>query len=293
VGEEAHLRGCVIARGVRVDRRAHILEGAVIGPLCSIGEEAKISPHVRVWPNKHIEAGAILNSNLIWGYTAHRNLFGQRGVAGLANVEIIPEFAVKLGAAFGSTLKLGSQVTVSRDQRPVSRMVSRSIMSGLMSVGVHIQDLQSTAIPVARSVVPVLGVAGGIHIRVDPQMFDRILIEFLDNKGINLSKADEKKIEGAFFKEDFRRASMSEIGNIVEVNQAIEIYSRCFEQQINAEAVNHSSAKVVIDYAYAVSGAVLPQLLTKISKPCSTSSVTWSKPCGPTSASKSPPMANC
>jgi mannose-1-phosphate guanylyltransferase / phosphomannomutase len=263
IGEEAHLRGCVIARGVRIDRRAHILEGAVVGPLCSIGEEAKISPHVRIWPNKHIEAGAILNSNLIWGYTAHRNLFGQRGVAGLANVEIIPEFAVKLGAAFGSTLKPGSQVTVSRDQRPVSRMVSRSIMSGLMSVGIHIQDLQSTAIPVARSVVPALKVAGGVHIRVDPRLSDRILIEFFDDKGINLSKTAEKKIEGAFFKEDFRRASMSEIGNIVEVNQAIEIYSRSFEQQINADAVNHSSAKVVIDYAYAVSGAVLPQLLAK------------------------------
>ncbi|WP_319633229.1 mannose-1-phosphate guanyltransferase [Romeriopsis navalis] len=263
VGDEAHLRGCVVARGVQVDRRAHVLEGAVVGPLCSIGEEARISPYVRVWPNKNIEAGAILNSNLIWGYTAHRNLFGQRGVAGLANVEIIPEFAVKLGAAFGSTLKPGAQVTVSRDQRPVSRMVSRSIMSGLMSVGIHIQDLESTAIPVARSVVPVLDVAGGIHIRVDPRRSNRILIEFFDEKGINLSKTAEKKIEGAFFKEDFRRAAMAEIGNIVEVNQAIEIYSRGFAKEINAEAVEHSSTKVVIDYAYAVSGAVLPQLLAK------------------------------
>jgi mannose-1-phosphate guanylyltransferase/phosphomannomutase len=263
IGEEAHLRGCVIARGVRIDRRAHVLEGAIVGPLCNIGEEAKISSHVRIWPNKHIEAGAILNSNLIWGYTAHRNLFGQRGVAGLANIEIIPEFAVKLGAAFGSTLVPGTQVTVSRDQRPVTRMVSRAIMAGLMSVGIHIQDLQATAIPVARSVVPVLGVAGGIHVRVDPYRSNQILIEFFDAHGINISKATEKKIEGAFFKEDFRRAPMPEIGNIVEVNQAIDIYSRGFEQQINTAAVQHSSAKVVIDYAYAVSGAVLPQLLAK------------------------------
>ncbi len=263
IGEEAHLRGCVIARGVRIDRRAHVLEGAVVGPLCSIGEEAKISPHVRIWPNKNIEAGATLNSNLIWGYTAHRNLFGQRGVAGLANVEIIPDFAVKLGAAYGSTLKPGSEVTISRDQRPISRMVTRSIMSGLMSVGIHIQDLESTAIPVARMVVPKLNVVGGIHVRVDPRKSDHILIEFLDTKGINISKAAEKKIEGAFFKEDFRRATMSEIGNIMVVYQAIDIYSRGFEQQINASAVQRSSSKVVIDYAYAVSGAVLPQLLAK------------------------------
>lgn len=263
IGEEAHLSGCIVARGVNVDRRVQLLEGSVIGPTCNIGEEAKVNSHVRVWPHKHIEAGAILNSNLIWGYTAHRNLFGQRGVAGLANVEIIPEFAVKLGAAYGSTLQSGMQVTVSRDQRPVSRMVSRSIIAGLMSVGIHVQDLKSTAIPVARSVLPVLDVAGGIHVRVDPRRSKQILIEFFDRKGINISKAAEKKIEGAFFKEDFRRATVPEIGNIVEVNQAIDIYNRGFAAQISGMALQDSNTKVVIDYAYAVAGAVLPQLLAR------------------------------
>ena len=140
IGEEAHLRACVIARGTRVDRRAHVLEGAAVGSLSSIGEEAQISPGVRVWPSKKVEPGAILNINLIWGQTAYRNLFGQRGVSGLANIDITPEFAVKLGAAYGSTLKSGSHVTVSRDQRTISRMVSRSLIAGLMSVGVNIQN---------------------------------------------------------------------------------------------------------------------------------------------------------
>ena len=263
IGDEVHLRACVIARGARIDRRSHVLEGAVVGPLSTVGEEALISPNVRVWPSKHVEAGATLNTNLIWGYTAHRNLFGQRGVSGLANVDIIPEFAVKLGAAYGSTLKVGSQVTVSRDQRTISRMVSRSMIAGLMSVGIDIQNLEATAIPVSRSVVPTLGVAGGLHIRIHPEKSDHILIEFFDRNGINVSKAIEKKIEGAFFKEDFRRAPIQEIGSVVAVNQATEIYSRGFERHLNIQAVQQSSSKVVIDYAYAVSGAVLPQLLAK------------------------------
>jgi mannose-1-phosphate guanylyltransferase/phosphomannomutase len=263
IGEEVHLRACVIARGARIDRRSHVLEGAVVGTLSAVGEEALISPNVRVWPSKSVEAGATLNTNLIWGYTAHRNLFGQRGVSGLANVDVIPEFAVKLGAAYGSTLKPGSQVTVSRDQRTISRMVSRSMIAGLMSVGIDIQNLEATAIPVSRSVVPTLGVAGGLHIRIHPDKSDHILIEFFDRNGINVSKAIEKKIEGAFFKEDFRRAPIQEIGGVVTVNQATEIYSRGFERHLNVQAVQHSSSKVVIDYAYAVSGAVLPQLLAK------------------------------
>jgi mannose-1-phosphate guanylyltransferase / phosphomannomutase len=263
LGDEVHLRACVIARGARIDRRAHVLEGAVVGPLSSVGEEAQISPNVRVWPSKSVEAGATLNSNLIWGYAAHRNLFGQRGVSGLANVDVIPEFAVKLGAAYGSTLKPGAQVTVSRDQRTISRMVSRSLIAGLMSVGINIINLEATAIPVARSVVPTVDVAGGIHVRVHPEKSDHILIEFFDHKGINLSKDAEKKIEGAFFKEDFRRAQISEIGNVSFMSQAIDIYSASFEKHMNVPAVKQSSSKVVIDYAYAVSGAVLPQLLAK------------------------------
>jgi len=61
IGEEASLRAC-IARGTRVDRRAQILEGAVVGSLSIVGEEAR-SPSV--WPSKQIESGATLNINLI------------------------------------------------------------------------------------------------------------------------------------------------------------------------------------------------------------------------------------
>ncbi|WAL60110.1 mannose-1-phosphate guanyltransferase [Thermocoleostomius sinensis] len=263
IGEEAHLRACVAARGTRIDRRANVLEGAIVGSLSTVGEEALVNPNVRVWPSKKIEPGATLNMNLIWGHAAHRNLFGLRGVSGLANVDITPEFAVRLGAAFGSTLKPGSQVTVSRDQRPISRMVTRSLVAGLMSVGINVQHLEATAIPVSRAVVPTLAVAGGIHVRVHPERSDHILIEFFDQKGINLSKGREKKIEGAYFKEDFRRAQVQEIGNVVYVTQASDIYSASFERHLNVDAIRNSNSKVVIDYVYAVSGAILPQILGK------------------------------
>ncbi|NEO87964.1 MAG: mannose-1-phosphate guanylyltransferase [Spirulina sp. SIO3F2] len=263
IGEEAHLRGCIISRGTRVDRRAHILEGAVVGALSRVGEEAQISPSVRVWPRKKIESGAILNINLIWGNTAQRSLFGQQGMSGLANIDITPEFAVKVGAAYGSTLKPGSMVTVSRDQRPISRMVSRSLIGGLMSAGIGIQNLQATAIPVARTVIPTQVVEGGVHVRIHPDRPDSILIEFFDDKGINISKAKEKKIEGAYFKEDLRRVAISEIGTMSYPSEMLEIYSRSFEKQINIAAVRSSRSKVVIDYVYAVSGAILPRLLAK------------------------------
>lgn len=78
-----------------------------------------------------------------------------------------------------------------------------------------------------------------------------------------MSKGREKKIEGAYFKEDFRRAQIQEIGNVVYVNQAADIYSASFERLLNSEAIRNSNSKVVLDYVYAVSGAILPQLLGK------------------------------
>lgn len=264
VGDEAHLRACTIARGTRMDRRAQALEGSVVGALSIVGEEAQIAPGVRVWPSKRIESGAILNINLIWGNTAQRNLFGQRGVSGLANIDLTPEFVVKLGASYGSTLKLGSTVLVSRDQRSVSRMVSRAIIAGLMSAGIDVQNLEATAIPIARTMMSnLLDVSGGIHIRLEPNRPDYLLIEFFDRQGISISKSLEKKIEGAYFKEDLRRVAIQEIGSVSHPSGILDTYSRTFAKCVNIEAVRNSGSKIVIDYVYGVSGAILPQLLAK------------------------------
>ena len=264
VGDEAHLRACTISRGTRMDRRSQALESSVIGSLSIVGEEAQIAPRVKVWPSKRIESGAILNINLIWGNTAQRNLFGQRGVSGLANIDLTPEFVVKLGASYGSTLKLGSTVIVSRDQRSVSRMVSRAMIAGLMSAGINVQNLEATAIPIARTMMTtMIDVSGGIHIRLDPNRPDYLLIEFFDRQGISISKSIEKKIEGTYFKEDLRRVAVQEIGSVSYPSGVLDTYSRAFARYINIAAVRSSSSKIVIDYVYAVAGAILPQLLAK------------------------------
>ncbi len=265
VGEESHLWACAIGRNSRISRRSYVMEGAAIGSGSIVEDEARICPNVRLWPGKRVEAGATLNHNLIWGAMATRNLFGQLGVSGLANVDITPEFAVKLGAAYGATLRPGVQVMVSRDQRTICRMVTRSLISGLMSVGVNIQNLEATAIPIARFTAPSLGVAGGIHVRIHPDFSDRVLIEFLDSNGINIDKKQEKKIESTYFKEDFRRARIEEIGEIAYPSRVFEYYNNGFTKQLDVEAIRASSSKkIVIDYVYAVSGAVLPRILGKL-----------------------------
>jgi len=56
-------------------------------------------------PNKIVEGGTEVNSNLVWGSKFVRSIFGFRGVAGEINVDITPEYASKLGAAYGAIFK--------------------------------------------------------------------------------------------------------------------------------------------------------------------------------------------
>ncbi len=67
-----------------------------------------LSAGVKVYPFKTIEAGAVVNTSVIWESRGQRTLFGTRGVSGLVNVEITPELCVRLASAYATTLKKGS-----------------------------------------------------------------------------------------------------------------------------------------------------------------------------------------
>ncbi len=264
IGEEAQLRGCVIGKNSSIKRGANILEGAIVANECNVGENAQIRPEVKVWPNKVIEAGATLTSSLIWGSQAQRTLFGATGVEGLVNIEITPEFAVKLGASYGATLPLGSSVTVSRDATPASRMINRGLISGLLSVGVNVHNLESTSLPITRFHLPELNARGGVHIRLSADSENEVVMEFLDGKGMSISKAEEKKIESNFFKEDFRRVGLMDIGNISFPARVMEHYSTGFMKAIDPEMLRKQRPKIVIDYANSFTNVMLPSLLGRM-----------------------------
>lgn len=264
IGEDSALRGCVIGKGTSIKRGANILEGAIISNEVVVGEHASVRPNVKVWPNKTIESGATLTSSLIWGTQAPRGLFGATGVEGLVNIEITPEFAVKLGAAYGATLPLGSSVTVSRDATPASRMTNRALISGLLSVGINVHNLESTSIPIARYQLPELNARGGVHIRLSADSENEVILEFLDAKGLSVSKAEEKKIESNFFKEDFRRVGLSDIGNISFPARVMEHYSNGYLKSVKGDEIRNARPKIVLDYANSFTNVMLPGLLGRM-----------------------------
>jgi mannose-1-phosphate guanylyltransferase/phosphomannomutase len=262
VGDDAELTDCTVAARTIVKSRASVGEGAVIGERCIIGEAASIRPHLRLWPEKNVSSGAIVSMSLIYGIKWPGSLFGGVGVSGLANLEITPEFALKLGQAFGSYLKPGDTVFTSRDTHPSSRVMNRCIISGLLSVGINVEDLRSLPLPLSRFATRAGG-DGGVHVRLAPENSHALLFEFLDGKGINVDKAAERKIENLFFREDFRRVAMDDVGLLEFPARALENYTSAFLDAL-APKSDGPRFRAVIDYASGNAALVLPRVLNRL-----------------------------
>jgi mannose-1-phosphate guanylyltransferase/phosphomannomutase len=214
-----------------------------------------------LWPNKEVEAGATVTHSIIWGSQSRRVLFGRYGVTGVVNVDFTPDFIARLGAAFGTTLPKGSIVTINRDPHRSSRMIKRAVVSGLPSAGNDVRDLREVPIPVARYYTRKSNAVGGIHVRLSPYDPRVVDIRFFDETGLNLRREQERVVERVFFREDYRRAYMDDIGNIDYATDVVDVYTRGYLSALDVPAIQSSKRKIVVDYAHAPAAEVLPQLL--------------------------------
>ncbi|MFY9780207.1 MAG: mannose-1-phosphate guanyltransferase [Candidatus Baltobacteraceae bacterium] len=262
-GESSSLDGCTIADRNIVKDHVNVGEGTVVGSGCTLGSGAVVRPNLKLWPDKSVSSGALVSMSLVYGIKWPGSLFGAVGVSGLANVEITPEFAMKLGHAFGSHLKPNQTVMTSRDAHPAARVMNRCIISGLLSVGVQVEDLRAIPLPLARYATR-MGGDGGVHTRVDPNDPNSLLIELFDSSGINIDKTTERKIENLFFREDFRRTGMDEVGLLSFPARTLERYTSDMLGALKSKALQAANFKVVVDYGYGNAALVLPRVLASL-----------------------------
>lgn len=264
IGEGAEVRGAIICRQVNVKSKAVLFEGVVVGDRSIVGEAAVLHPDVKLWPSKEVVSGATVQSSIIWGSQGRKVLFSRYGVTGLVNVDLTPEFAARLGAAFGATIPKGSTITVNRDLHRSPRMIKRGIISGLPSAGINAADTRSMPIPVARYFTRITDAAGGVNVRLSPYDSRVVDIRFFDANGLNLSKEVERKIEQVFFREDFRRVYLDEIGVINYAPLVQEQYTEGFMAAVDAGAIRKAGFQIVVDYANSPPALVLPAILSDL-----------------------------
>ncbi len=266
IGERAELRGAIVTRQSNIKSRALLFEGAVVGDYTIVNAGAVINAGVKIWPSKEIDEGATIMTSIIWGAQGRRVLFGRFGITGLVNIDITPEFCAKLGAAYGGTLPKGSTVLINRDAHYTPRMLKRAIISGLPSAGINVADVSTVPIPVARYMVQATNAAGGIHVRLSP--FDNrvVDIKFFDHRGLDIDSSVERTIENVFFREDYRRVYLDEIGRIRYLNGIDKTYIGGFLQALQVEAIQSTANQfsIVVDYANANASDIASTVLRRL-----------------------------
>ncbi|AEG15247.1 Mannose-1-phosphate guanylyltransferase., Phosphomannomutase [Desulfofundulus kuznetsovii DSM 6115] len=247
IGPGAALRGAIVAGRVQVQAHAAVYEGAVIGSDSVIQERSVVKPDVKLWPHKLVESGAVVQNSLVWGTRCPKKIFGLEGISGLVNVELTPEFACRVGAAFASAMgNRGVRLAVSSDASPASRMIKSALTCGLQSAGAQVVDLDTGITPMHRFAVRQLALAGGVHVRLSPHRSDHVTMIFINGKGGNISRNVERKVENLLMREDFHRAEPQAILPPEFVSAVGESYIEALMRDLDPAVLEEARFRLVV-----------------------------------------------
>jgi mannose-1-phosphate guanylyltransferase / phosphomannomutase len=264
IGAESSLERAIVCGRNKIGENVVLLDNVIVSDDCTIGSGATVKANCKIWPGKSVDEGAILSTSLVWGEKWNRELFTQSKVTGLALTEITPEMTVKLGAAFGAFLGPGKTVVTSRDASDTSRLLKRGLISGFLAAGVDVDDLEMMPIPIVRYALGNGTYGAGVYVRHNPVDYHLIEIIFFDGNGLDMPTAKLKKVERLYFGEDFRRASLDEIGHLDTPQGVLENYRSDFISAINPDIIRKASFKVVIDYANGGASVVFPTIFSQL-----------------------------
>lgn len=261
IGDFVEISNSVICNDVIIEDSVTVSDNTYIAEKCHLGSNSLINPNLKLWPNKYIEEGAVVTNSLVQEDKWSRELFSGARISGLSNVEIYPEFAAKLGTALGMAFGKGASIISSRDPDDFSRIIKRALLSGLTSIGVHVNDLQLMSIPQTRQELLSGKYAGGFHVRRSPRNpeYTDIIIFSSDGRDINVAKS--KNIERYFYGEDVTRVHYKQLGKILYLERANEIYLNRFMNSLDAKLIREQEFKILIDYSFGLASYILPQLL--------------------------------
>ncbi|MGZ4801438.1 MAG: sugar phosphate nucleotidyltransferase [Gaiellaceae bacterium] len=260
IGRSSLIEGAILGRSCDIRGHVRIHEGVAIGDEVTIGAESVIMPGVRIYPYKEVESGSHITESVIWESRASTRLFGTDGVAGLVNVDLTPEAAVRIAAALGTALKRGARVAASRESAPACRMIKRAMITGLTSAGLDVADLRVLPAAVARHLLKTEGYEAGFHVgtsQADPEV---VQIKFFEQPGIQVSAALQKEIEKNFTRGELRRVGFGDIGSISYPARVRDSYAQDLLDSLDVEAIRTRGFRLVVDYGFSAASFVLPLL---------------------------------
>jgi len=200
------------------------------------------------------------------------NFFGTDGVRGVANSELTPELAFKLGRIGGYALIKDAnnrKVLIGRDTRVSGEMLEAALIAGLLSVGADVLRLGVITTPGVAYLTKQMDAACGVMISASHNPFADNGIKFFGSDGFKLTDAEEQEIEAylAATEDRLPRPTGDEIGTTHDYFEGGLKYIAYLKQTIEQD---FSGVHIALDAANGAASSLATMLFADLEADVST-----------------------
>ncbi|SDK63538.1 phosphoglucosamine mutase [Lacicoccus qingdaonensis] len=189
--------------------------------------------------------------------------FGTDGVRGVANTELTPELAFKLGR-FGGYILAGENndrptFLVGRDTRISGEMLESALVAGLLSIGAEVMRLGVISTPGVAYLAKEIEADVGVMISASHNPVGDNGIKFFGSDGFKLSDAQEAEIEALLDSEtdNLPRPTGINLGNISDYFEGGQKYVSYLKSTVESDL---EGLKIGLDGAHGSTHKLAPYL---------------------------------
>ena len=198
--------------------------------------------------------------------------FGTDGVRGVANSELTPELAFKLGRAGGYVLtkdaKDKPKVLIGRDTRISGEMLEGALVAGLLSIGAEVMRLGVISTPGVAYLTRVMNADAGVMISASHNPVQDNGIKFFGPDGYKLTDEQEAEIESYLDADDtLPRPTGAGIGSVSDYFEGGQKYISYLKQTVEEEFLN---IHVALDCAHGATSSLATHLFADLEADIST-----------------------
>ncbi|VEF49855.1 phosphoglucosamine mutase [Bacillus freudenreichii] len=198
--------------------------------------------------------------------------FGTDGVRGVANTELTPELAFKLGRFGGYVLTKSAEhpkVLIGRDTRISGHMLEGALVAGLLSIGAEVMRLGVISTPGVAYLTKALGAQAGVMISASHNPVPDNGIKFFGPDGFKLSDEEEAEIEELLDlnKDNLPRPTGGNLGTVNDYFEGGQKYLQFLKQTVDEE---FTDIHVALDCANGATSALATHLFADLDADTST-----------------------
>ncbi len=199
--------------------------------------------------------------------------FGTDGVRGVANSELTPELAFKLGRFGGYVLTKEAtgrpKVLIGRDTRISGEMLEGALVAGLLSVGAEVMRLGVISTPGVAYLTRVMSASAGVMISASHNPVEDNGIKFFGSDGFKLLDHQEAEIEALLDAEEdtLPRPVGKDLGSVSDYFEGGQKYIQYLKQTVDEE---FTGIHIALDCAHGATSSLAAHLYADLEADLST-----------------------